>query len=497
MKPPPIILQIKSFHEIKPVIIDMFQNIEVPVIAFNNTSGPISGTVVLEAPRGWECEPKFVDLFIPEIGGSKYIIFNVSIPADLQEKNYMMNFKVRSGGKDYAYYIKPENIDSARAWGDVSGIRYLDETDLGVPAEIKVSMVKAVFAEKLKGAYIPGEKEGLKDALVSLGNNIVELTGPQVGYSDLSIYDVIIIGPKAYTLDGSLPGNNQQLLDYIETGGTLIVQEQDCDYHDKGYAPYPFKYEVECTQLCSADTEIDFLLPNHKIFRFPNDIIRSEFDGWVENRGKGFFGDWDKHYHALLSCTVNKEEKNGGLMICQHGRGSYIYTGYSFYRQVPAAVPGAIRMFANIFSLPAADVGENLKFLRKTELFAGIIERDLEDIARIMFMEITDDGENICEEGDEGNELYIVHSGNVDVIKKEDGNEKVVATIGAGACVGEMAILGKTRRTATLRANGDVELLVIREDQFEKILRSHPDIAITLLHLLVRRLSNYQEREEK
>ncbi|MFC1477858.1 cyclic nucleotide-binding domain-containing protein [Candidatus Margulisiibacteriota bacterium] len=497
MKPPPIILQIKSFHEIKRVVPDVFQDIEIPVIAFNNTSGPISGTVVLDPPRGWECDPKFMDVFIPEIGGSKYIIFNITIPADIPEKDYTMNFKVHSGGKEYAYYVKPENVDKTRAWGDVSGVRYIDETDLGVTAEVKISMINVQFAPKLNCAYIPGEKEGLKDALASLGNNIVELTGPQVGYSDLSIYDVIVVGPKAYSIDGALPGNNQQLIDYVENGGTLIVQEQNCEYHDKGYAPYPFKFEEECPHMCSTDTEIDFLSPNHKVFRFPNDIMRSDFDDWVENRGNCFFSQWDKHYHALLSCTVDKEEKDGGLMICQHGRGAYVYTGYSFYKQVSSAVPGAIRMFANIFSLPAADVGENLKFLRKTELFAGIKALDLEDIARIMFMQIEDDGEIICKEGDEGNELYIVHSGKVDVIKKENGKEKVVATIGVGACVGEMAILGKTKRTATLRANGDVELLVIREDQFEGILRSHPDVDITLLHLLVRRLTNFQEREEK
>jgi len=152
-------------------------------------------------------------------------------------------------------------------------------------------------------------------------------------------------------------------------------------------------------------------------------------------------------------------------------------------------VAGAFRLLANLLALPAARLRERMDFLRSIDLFSEFQDEQLEAMARIMSERWEDDGTVLCQEGDPGDELYLVYQGSVDVVRSVDGEEKTLAAAGPGACIGEMAILGDIPRTATLRSSGDVQLLVIKGQDFQTVLNENPKMAIKLLSLLVKRVN--------
>ena len=178
-----------------------------------------------------------------------------------------------------------------------------------------------------------------------------------------------------------------------------------------------------------------------------------------------------------------------GLMVCMYGRGNFVYTGYSFFRQIPAGTAGAFRLFGNLLSLPMARVRERIQFLRGVDLFKDLDDQSLELVARLMSTRWQEDDSIICREGELGDELYFVYRGEVEVLKGRDETSKVVTTLGAGACVGEMAIFAEVPRTATLRARQGVALLIIDGDQFRDLLEKIPKAAVRLLNLVVKRSS--------
>jgi hypothetical protein len=270
----------------------------------------------------------------------------------------------------------------------------------------------------------------------------------------------------------------------------LIVQYQGYGYQNGEFAPFPFRYNQPHDRVTDETAKVTISDPNHPVFRFPNTIAESDFDGWVHDRGMYFFGDWDKRYRSLAKCAdAGEEAKGGGLLTCQYGRGHFIYVAYSFFRQLPAGVAGAFRLFANLLALPTARLHERAGFLKQLDLFAACEEEQLIAAARLMTESWYADGTVICQENDVGTELYLVYNGVVDVIKIDGGLKKIVASVGRGACAGEMAVIGNVPRTATLVARGDVELLVIRGDQFKDLLKANSLMAISLLEMLVKRLT--------
>jgi hypothetical protein len=230
------------------------------------------------------------------------------------------------------------------------------------------------------------------------------------------------------------------------------------------------------------------------LFRLPNAIRPADFDGWVHERGLYFPREWDPRYEPLLACSDPGEEpQKGGLLLATYGRGTYLYTGYSFFRQLPAGVPGAFRLFANILGLPAARILERIEFLRRTFLFSSLTDEQLEPVARSMSGRWIPAGAYICRQGEGGHELYIVARGQVEIVRESNGREEVVHVAAAGACIGEMAVLGDIPRTASMRARGDVSLLVLDRTGLERLLHRHPDVSIRLLHILVHRLVDTME----
>jgi CRP-like cAMP-binding protein len=176
-------------------------------------------------------------------------------------------------------------------------------------------------------------------------------------------------------------------------------------------------------------------------------------------------------------------------MVADYGRGTFVYCGYSLYRQLPAGVPGAFRLFANLLALPAVRLGERMEFMRRTELFASLPDSQLAALAKIASERLVEEGTVISSEGDPAREVYVIREGEVSILQSRNGAEEELMVFGVGACIGEVAALGKVTRSASIVARGPARLIVLEEDQLERLLETHPEVSRALLTLLARRMA--------
>jgi hypothetical protein len=219
-------------------------------------------------------------------------------------------------------------------------------------------MIKAQYRKGRRYAYIQGAKEEMLETLISLGLDFNPLSAAEIAHGQLDLYDAIVLGPNAYLLRSEVRDNAYRLLEFVKDGGTLIVQYHGFGYQRGNLAPYPFKYSTPHDRVTNERAPVTILRPDDPLFHVPNTISTADFDGWVHDRGLYFFGTWDERYTSLLSSSDPVEaQKMGGLMRCSYGKGLYLYVGYSLFRQVPAGVPGALRLLFNILCSGSAESG--------------------------------------------------------------------------------------------------------------------------------------------
>jgi hypothetical protein len=186
-----------------------------------------------------------------------------------------------------------------------------------------------------------------------LGAKIEEISTATLATGDLSRFDTIVVGIRAYQVRPDVAANNERLLEFARNGGTLIVQYQlPPTYAQQNLTPFPTQMGPRVADENAAVTIVD---PAHTIFNFPNKITQEDFKGWVQERNLYNFVQMDPKYTGLLeSHDAGEPENKGGLVIADIGKGKYIYCSYSLFRQLPAGVPGAYRLLANMLSLPKA-----------------------------------------------------------------------------------------------------------------------------------------------
>jgi len=206
--------------------------------------------------------------------------------------------------------------------------------------------------------YVRGAADRVPEALQSVGLPVT-LLGPAVlERGNLRRYDAIVIGPRAYETDPALVDNNHRLLDYLRRGGLLIVQYQQHQFFNRKFAPYPMKVggtnpPVSHDRVVDENAPVRIRVPEHPAVRVPNRLGPSDWKGWIQERGLYFARSWDRRYRPILEMSDSAEPPlPGGLLIASVGKGTYVYTGLSFFRQLPAGVPGAYRLFANLLALP-------------------------------------------------------------------------------------------------------------------------------------------------
>jgi YD repeat-containing protein len=198
--------------------------------------------------------------------------------------------------------------------------------------------------------YVMGAGDAIPEALRQIGATVELLSGADLASSDLTRFDAIVTGIRALNTRADLLAAGERLLAYVEQGGTLVVQYNTAGRRGgETLAPYPL--HPSNNRVSVEDAPVTFLDPAHPLLTQPNKITPADFEGWVQERGLYFMDKWDERYQALLASNDPGEPpQKGGLLYARHGKGVYIFTGYSWFRQLPAGVPGAYRIFANLVS---------------------------------------------------------------------------------------------------------------------------------------------------
>ena len=292
----------------------------------------------LQLPPGWSAEPAVQPVTFVRAGESKQFHFEVK-PADLQESRHQLKAVLDYQGKPYTL-----------------GYTVITRSDLDTfyyyqPAVQRVSIVDVKVPQQLKVGYIMGAGDDIPTVLQQIGVNVTLIPAEKLASEDLSAYGTIILGIRAYDTQKDLVANNKKLLDYVSNGGTLIVQYETgvSDFNSGHFTPY--SADLSRARVSVQQAPVEILSPDDPVFRYPNHVTAKDFDGWVQERGLYFMDKWDDHFKPLLSChDPGEPPQKGGLLIAQYGKGTYIYNAYAFFRQLPAGVPGAIRLYVNLLS---------------------------------------------------------------------------------------------------------------------------------------------------
>jgi hypothetical protein len=486
---PPISLQPRSsqqFLRVQPE--DQHLLLQVTV-RNNNTSGRISGTLTLETPAGWQVEHNHVEITLEQVGDSTALQFHLTVPADTQPGRYVLRYVVKSAARDYDVILNPVRMGPPGVPHEPDAANCVREEFVIAPAIIHVHIVDVEFTQGLRYAYVRGADEDILETLSQMDVRFDLLSDDDIDFTDLSEYDAIVIGPNAYLIRDELVKNSGRFVAYVEQGGTLIVQYQGYGYQNHDFTPYWFEYNQPHDRVTWENAPINILQPEHFLMNLPNSIGEKDFENWVHDRGLYFFGKWDKQYIPILSCSdLNEAPRDGGLLVTSYGRGTYAYVGYSLFRQLPAGVTGAFRLFANLLALPVGRLLRRKEFLREVSLFSFMNDEQLEAVARSMTERTEEDSVYLARAGDTGSELYIIVQGEVEIIRESGTTEHLLTTFGVGACIGEISVLVSSPRTAAMRTKGTVDLLVLNGSDFQFLIQEYPNMAYRVIQMLAQRL---------
>jgi len=257
---------------------------------------------------------------------------------------------------DYTLQVYAESKDGQRFTTSIEPLVSVPTLTWEEPAQTVVHAFDIKVPENLCVGYISAESEPVPDALKMLGIQVEMLDANALNFGDLSKYGAIVVGVRAYELRSELPGANQRLLEYVSNGGTLLVQyERDFAWDGKNYAPYPSKIANKpgdpLPRITDENSPMKLLKPDDALVNTPNKITEEDFKGWVQERGLYFWSEYDAKYTPLLAMNdPGEKDLDGGLVYTKYGKGTYIYTGLAFFRQLPEGVPGAYRLFVNLLA---------------------------------------------------------------------------------------------------------------------------------------------------
>ncbi|MDE2875559.1 MAG: hypothetical protein OXQ93_08970 [Gemmatimonadota bacterium] len=223
-------------------------------------------------------------------------------------------------------------------------------------AAVRISVVPVTADTGLRVGYIMGSGDDGAAVLRQIGMDVDELGPEVVRTGDFAGYDVLVFGIRAYETRPDLVAANEAVLDFARAGGTVIVQYNKYEFPAGGFAPYPVTISRPHDRVTDETAPVTLLAPDSPVFAGPNRIGDADFEGWVQERGLYFLGEWDERYTPVMEMADPGEEpKRGGLLVGPVGDGLYVYTGLAFFRQFPAGVAGAYRLFANLVSLRAGE----------------------------------------------------------------------------------------------------------------------------------------------
>ncbi|MEM1324150.1 MAG: PIG-L family deacetylase [Bacteroidota bacterium] len=296
----------------------------------------LKGQLRLALPPGWRAEPAQQAFDLQQKGQEQRLSFTV-YPSKTQSEG-QVKAVAQLDGQDYDRELVLIEYD------------HIPTQSVLRPSAARIVRVDLKRLGDRIG-YLMGAGDEIPASLEQIGYSVTLLDDRNLSAEGLQQFDAVILGIRAFNTVDRLKFKNQELMDYVEQGGTLIVQYNTAHrLKTKDIAPYPLKLSRD--RVTVEEAEIRMLQPDHFVLNFPNKIGPADFDHWVQERGLYFPNEWDDKFEAILSSNDPGEPaRDGGLLVAQHGKGYYVYTGYSWFRQLPAGVPGAYRLFTNLISV--------------------------------------------------------------------------------------------------------------------------------------------------
>jgi len=336
---------------IRPVsTVSIFPNGEPRTLGVRLTAAApsISGTVRPEMPAGWSISPTSAPFALAAKGDEKEILFHIQPGAT--EKNRqarsVLHFVAEVDAKQFSLgQIRIEHdhipIETILAKADVQLVTF--------PLERKGTRI----------GYIPGPGDEIPASLGQAGylvsvisDSVLADAAASQSAAAFANFDAVVTGVRAFNSSARLRAAQPALLAYVQAGGTLVVQYNTNNRLSPLTTPIgPFPFEIGHERVTDENAPIKFTSPAHSLLSFPNKIAEHDFDGWLQERGLYFASHWDARYQTVISMSDPGEPAlPGGILAAQYGKGTFIYTGLAFFRQLPAGVPGAFRLFANLLA---------------------------------------------------------------------------------------------------------------------------------------------------
>ncbi|HSD64214.1 MAG TPA: PIG-L family deacetylase, partial [Ignavibacteriaceae bacterium] len=312
-------------NDSKPVTVDLI----------NNKKG-LQGKLSLNIPDGWKSVPSEYDYKLDKKGDEKSFTFKVTSPPGQSETT--VRAVATTSGQEFTQGMISINYP------------HIPVQTLFPPAEAKLIHLNINKTINNIG-YIMGSGDVIPEFLVQLGYKVHMITDAELDSAvDLNKYDAIVTGIRAYNTRARLAIDQPKLMEYVENGGTLVVQyNTTSDLVTDNIGPYPFSLSHD--RITVEDSPVSFDNSSSSLLNYPNKISKEDFDGWVQERGLYFANKWDQHYKTVISGNDPGEAPlKGGILYTEYGKGVFIYTGYSWFREIPAGVPGAFRIFVNLIS---------------------------------------------------------------------------------------------------------------------------------------------------
>ncbi|QMU64926.1 MAG: LmbE family protein [Flavobacteriaceae bacterium] len=302
-------------------------------VAVKSGANAVHGKLTLKGPKGWKITPEFIDINIAQKGDGQLFDFTV-LPSGNILEGKLESF-VLVDGKKYTKELVEINYD------------HIPKQSVLLNSEAKVVRLHIRKAGNYIG-YIKGAGDVVPENLTQIGYTVVTIDPDRIDSENLHKFDAIVLGIRAYNTIAALKFKQKFLLAYVKKGGNMIVQYNTSRRVDVGA---PYELNLSRDRVTDENAKVTILEKNHSLLNFPNKISENDFNGWVQERGLYFPNRWGKAYTSVLSMSDKGESpKQGSLLIAKYGKGNYIYTGLSFFRQLPAGIPGAYKLFANMLS---------------------------------------------------------------------------------------------------------------------------------------------------
>ena len=339
--------EIYRYFEVRPEIV---ANIEEKVYALSTNEAKevnvvvksakanTSGILTLSVGDGWKFEPAQIPFELKNKYEEKKFTFKVTPPNVASESTLKA-----------LVITKTDTLDKS-----IETIDYKHIPKLTLYPKAEAKLLKIDLQKKGNNiAYIAGAGDEVPAALRQIGYQVSMLTQDDFS-KDLSHFDAIIVGVRAYNTEDWLKFQQEKLMSYVENGGTMLVQYQTNAFYGtpKTSSMGPYQFGIGRNRVTNEEAEVKFLKPEHSLLTYPNKITSKDFSGWIQERGLYFADKWSDKYETILAMKDDGEtEQEGSLLYAQYSKGHFVFTGLAFFRQLPAGVSGAYRLFANLISV--------------------------------------------------------------------------------------------------------------------------------------------------